>query len=487
VVDESDAMLAVEAREQPRPSGKRPLRTIDEESSPIDDEESNMFRAGQRRSLEELNARFADVPPPLAADEALAEATRCLFCFDAPCTRACPTQIDVPKFIRQILHRDDLGAARTILGANVFGGSCARACPTEVLCEGACVDHLLVKAPVQIGRLQRHACDAATAADARFFSPGPATGKRVAVVGSGPAGLSCAHELRRFGHDVLVFESRGIPGGLDLLGIAAYKISTEFAAGEIEAIRRIGIEVRLDHPVDGPGVCALLSSYDAVFLGIGLGRTVPLGVEGEDQGGVWEALDFIFQTHTGPLTECTVGTDVIVIGAGNTAIDVATAAVRLGAETVTIVYRRSEALIPAFAYEYALARADGVRFIWNAQPVRIVAEGDGVRGVEFARTASSDPDSRRGAVWPLPGSNFVLPADMVVKALGQEPLLDLIEAVPGLVHSRGRICVDPSTGATSVDRLFAGGDCLRNGGEIVDAVQDGKVAARGIHAAITRA
>src|ERR1700733_4452574 len=196
-----------------------------------------MFQAGERLSLDDLKSRFADMPPPLAVDEARVEAARCLFCFDAPCTRACPTHIDVPRFIRQILHRDELGAARTILDANIFGGSCARACPTEVLCEGACVDRALMKAPVQIGRLQRFACDVAAARGVQFFEPGTPTGKRVAVIGSGPAGLSCAHELRRLGHEVVVFEARHLPGGLDTLGIAVYKISTDFALSEVEMIR----------------------------------------------------------------------------------------------------------------------------------------------------------------------------------------------------------------------------------------------------------
>src|SRR6476660_7443522 len=198
-----------------------------------------MPTAGERYSLEVLTRRFADVPPAFSADEARAEAARCLYCFDAPCTRACPTHIDVPKFIRQVMHRNELGAAKTVLEANIFGGSCARACPTEVLCEGACVDNTLLRAPVQIGRLQRYATDAAAAKGVRFFTPGPPTGRKVAVVGSGPAGLTCAHDLRKLGHDVVVFEARDVPGGLNTLGIAAYKISTEFAMSEIAMIRQI--------------------------------------------------------------------------------------------------------------------------------------------------------------------------------------------------------------------------------------------------------
>jgi dihydropyrimidine dehydrogenase (NAD+) subunit PreT len=445
-----------------------------------------MPRAGERLAREQLAENFGPIPPPLAPDEALAEAERCLFCFDAPCTRACPTHIDVPKFIRQILHRDDLGAARTILEQNVFGGSCARACPTEVLCEGACVDRTLVKAPVQIGRLQRHACDTAAARGVRFFEPGPATGRRVAVVGSGPAGLSCAHELRRLGHEVVVFEARDVPGGLDTLGIAAYKVTTEFALSEIAQILAIGIDLRLGHRVSAVEVCRLLAEYDAVFVGIGLGRTAALGIEGEHLAGVWEALDFIFQTHRRPFEDCEVGRSVLVIGAGNTAIDVATAARRLGVERVTISYRRGEAAMPAFAYEYALARADGVRFEWHVLPVRILGRDGRALGVEFARTEPAGADERRGEFRTVPGSEFVLEADMVVKALGQEPLLEFLDALPDLKHENGRIAIEPTTRATSVPRLFAGGDCLRNGGEVVDAVQDGKIAARGIHALLSR-
>jgi glutamate synthase (NADPH/NADH) small chain len=307
----------------------------------------------------------------------------------------------------------------------------------------------------------------------------------VAIVGSGPAGLSCAHVLRQKGHAVTVYEARSLPGGLDTLGIALYKISTEFALSEIELIRRIGIDIVLNYRVTAAEVRSLLDQYDAVFLGIGLGRTLPLSIEGEDLNGVWESLDFIFQTHTRPLSECSVGSHVVVIGAGNTAIDVATVAKRLGAVSVTIVYRRSETLIPSFAYEYELAKSDGVRFEWCAAPVRILGENGRVTGVEFRRTELDAPASRTSQVRSVPGSEFTIRADMVVKALGQEHLLDLVSAVPGLQIDKGTIVVDRATGKTSVPRLFAGGDCLRSGGEVVDAVQDGKIAAWGIHAALT--
>ena len=430
----------------------------------------------------DIEARFAELDPRYTPDEAVAEASRCLFCYDAPCTRSCPTHIDIPKFIRQILHKNALGAAETILSENIFGGSCARACPTEVLCEGACVDNTLLKSPVRIGRLQRFACDEAAEKKIDFFEAGPDSGKKVAIIGAGPAGLTCAHELRKRGHAVTVFEAREMPGGINTYGIAYYKYDTVFALSEVEQVRRIGgIDLRTQSPVTGAQIADMLKEYDGVFLGVGLGRTASLRIEGEDLEGVWESLDFIFQTHTMPLETCKVGRRVLVIGGGNTAVDVATAAVRLGAEEVTIAYRRGEAEMPAFKYEYELSKADGIRWEFNAAPVRIVNQNGRATGAEFVRTRLVG-SGRDAKLERIAGSDFTLSADMVIKALGQEALLDLLQAVPGLNVDKGMVVVNSATGATSVPGLFAGGDCISKGGEVVDAVQQGKIGAAGIHA-----
>ena len=433
---------------------------------------------------------FSEVHAPLTRFEAAAEASRCLYCYDAPCTRACPTHIDVPRFIRQILHHDAVGAARTILDANIFGGSCARVCPTEVLCEGACVDNTALKAPVQIGRLQRYACDAAHEISHAFFQPGPPSGRRVAVVGAGPAGLTCAHELRKAGHAVIVFEAAATPGGLNTLGIAPYKMSTAFALSEVERIVRMGVHLRLRSPIDGPKLARLLVDYDAVFLAVGLGRTAPIGVPGENFKGVLESLAFVeelrLRSAAAPRRKARspagLGRSVVVIGGGNTAIDVARAAVRLGAQHVTIAYRRDAAAMPAFQHEQDAAAAEGVQFEWLAMPTRIVGKNGRVAGVRFVRVRMSGR-GRRAKLLPVRGSEFTLACQTVIKALGQEPLLDLLRSVPGLRLSRnGRIEADQLTGATAVAGLFAGGDCVAGAQEeVVNAVQSGRQAAAAIH------
>ncbi len=421
---------------------------------------------------------LGEVLPPLSEHEARVEAYRCLFCFDAPCTHACPTHIDVPGFIKKIATGNLRGSARTIMEANILGATCARVCPVEELCEGACVLNAEHR-PIMIGRLQRHATDHVFENGIRLFRPGSPTGRRVAVVGAGPAGLSCAAELARLGHAVTLFEKREMPGGLSTYGIIVLREPVEVALAEAEMIAELGVDIRTntelgrDITLDG-----LREEYDAVFLGIGLDGSPDLGIPGEEL--VTDGLEWIERSKFEP-EKMTVGNEVHVVGAGNTAIDAATIARRLGAERVTILYRRSEREMPAYRHEYEFARREGIDFRFLTQPVRILAENGRITGIACVRMRLGEPDaSGRATPEPVPGSEFTLPADQVIKAIGQKKPA-LIDAL-GLATEKGFVRVDDSY-RTSIAEVYAGGDCIRAKGaaSTVMATQDGKLAARAIH------
>jgi dihydropyrimidine dehydrogenase (NAD+) subunit PreT len=421
----------------------------------------------------ETAARFPDLHPAFNRQAAVPEANRCLFCFDAPCMQACPTHIDVPRFIKKIASGNLAGSAQTILEANILGASCSRACPVDVLCEGACVMHRYNKQPIQIARLQRFAMDSLHASGAPLpFTPAPETGRSVALIGAGPASLACAAELRRRGIRASLYDARPLPGGLNTYGIAEYKLPLVESLREIEMLSQLGVEFHFDTVIDPQGLAELERDHDAVFLGIGLGAIHQLGVPGEQLPGVTNALDLIAGYKSGECT--TVPPRVVVVGAGNTAIDAAVAAVRLGSSDVHIVYRRGPEQMSAFAFEYEHARLEGVRFLWHVQPTRVLG-GEAVEGLELITLAASDD----GSIVPQPGSEFSLAADLVVLAIGQANQTSLSEK---LQLQRGRIVIDRATGQTSDPKYFSGGDCTNGGREVVDAVADGKRAGIGIAA-----
>lgn len=432
---------------------------------------------------EEFRRAFAEIHPPLDHQEALVEANRCLFCFDAPCTAACPTHIDVPRFIKKIAGGNLRGSAETILKANILGLSCARVCPVQVLCEGSCVLNGYNKRPIEIGRLQRHAMDYfyehKPALPAVTPAAAPAAGARkVACIGGGPASLACAAELRRQGYAVTVFERRPLAGGLNTYGVAEYKFRPPDSLKEVELIRAMGVEFRLCEEITAEtAINELEAEFDFIFVGVGLGPTHPLGIPGENRTGVVDALRFIAEYKT---ASATVGRRVAVIGGGNTAIDAATAARRLGAEHVWIVYRRSEKEMPAFRFEYELAKQDGIEFLWLTQPVAIRGRNE-VEGVDCLRMELGPPDATgRRAPVAIAGSEFTLACDMVVTSIGQSRLMNFLNRCRGIALSGGCVVVNPETGQTANPRYFAGGDCVNGGREVVDAVAGGKRAALGI-------
>jgi glutamate synthase (NADPH/NADH) small chain len=414
----------------------------------------------------------------LSEQEALVEANRCIFCYDAPCTHACPTHIDIPRFIKKIASGNNLGSARTILESNLLGATCARVCPVQELCEGACVLGSEHK-PIAIGRLQRHATDYVYERHIDLFPQIAKTGRKIAVIGAGPAGLSCAGELAKRGHAVTVFEKRDLAGGLSTYGIIGLREPLDVALAEIEMIKRLGVEFRtgvaLCHDLK---VADLRSEFAAIFLSTGLGATPSLGIPGEEHVG--DGLSYVEQSKI-DAAGLAVGSRVIVIGAGNTAIDCATIAKRMGAEQVIIVYRRSEAEVSAYRHEVEFVRNEGVEFRFLIQPVRVYTRNGKVSGLECRRILLGGLDSTgRPTPTELPGSEFFLEADQIIKAIGQQrpPLATALE----LSTTRGYIDVS-SDFETSIPGVFAGGDAIRSQGacSTVMAVQDGKLAAQAIH------
>jgi dihydropyrimidine dehydrogenase (NAD+) subunit PreT len=437
--------------------------------------------AARRLDRATIEANFADLHPPLTAHEARVESDRCYFCFDAPCQNACPTSIDIPLFIRQIAAGNREGAARTIFDANIMGGMCARVCPTETLCEEACVREAAEGKPVKIGLLQRYATDPAIERGRSPYTRGAPMGKRVAIVGAGPAGLACAHALAVAGVESTIFEARGKPGGLNEYGIAAYKTVDDFAAKEAAFILSIGgIEVEYGVALGKHVKLAdLRRDYDAVFLAIGLGSTNKLGLpkEGELEN-VVDAVSYIAAMRQAEdLTTLPVGRRVVVIGGGMTAIDIAVQSKRLGAESVTIVYRRGTDRMKASLFERELAQTSGVVIRGWARPAAL----EGHAGV-FSGAVFEDTHEHEG-VLASPGSVFRIEADMLFPAIGQRGAPEALDGAP-IELKDGRIVVDGDR-RTSLEGVWAGGDCVLGGEDLtVRAVEDGKQAARSIVAAL---
>jgi len=428
---------------------------------------------GHRLDEEEIARNFGDLHPPLSRSEALIAADRCYFCYDAPCTTACPTGIDIPGFIQKIRSDNLRGSAQTILSENIMGGMCARVCPTEVLCEEACVRNTHEEKPVEIGLLQRYATDPVFADGTGLFTRAPSSGKKVAVVGGGPAGLSCAHRLAVLGHDVVVFNRDAKPGGLNEYGIAAYKTIDDFARKEVEYIVSIGgIELRNNQALGKEiSLQQLRDEYDAVFVGIGLGSTNALGLYDETLPGVDSAIDYIAELRQAAnLADLQVGRRVVVIGGGMTAIDIAVQSKRLGAEVVDIVYRRGPEQMGASQYEQDLAQTNGVTIHHWAMPVELLGDRH-VTTVRFRRTELDETGKLKTC-----DDEFELDADTVFKAIGQALDAALLDG-EGLDIEAGRIVVSDAC-KTSLDDVWAGGDCVLGGDDLtVTAVQHGKLAA----------
>lgn len=434
-----------------------------------------------RLSEKQYEENFSDVHPPFETlNAALVEANRCLFCFDAPCTKSCPTSIDVPKFIKQITTGNVKGSAHTILSSNIMGAGCSRVCPVEKLCEGACVFNLMEEKPIPIARLQRFSTDAALENNWQLFERKKPTGKKVAIIGAGPAGLSCAHYLSCQGVEVTIYEKEQKGGGLMTYGIAAYKVTPQFCDDEVNFIasnagftikynKSLGTDITLDE---------LQKNYDAVYLAIGVGMARQLDIPGETAEGVEDAISFIYTLRNNGYSSVAVGDHVAVIGLGMTAIDAATQAKRLGAKKVTIIYRRTENEKPCTQVELDLALLDGCEVIWLAAPKEVVTENGKVKALVCNKMQLGEPDAsgRRSPVET--GDTFTLEVDMIIKAAGQMPFESLINQLK-IDHSKGKIKIDENC-STNINGVFAGGDAVNGGKEVVDAVEAGKNGANAI-------
>ncbi|MGX5839115.1 NAD(P)-dependent oxidoreductase [Mesorhizobium sp. ArgA1] len=440
--------------------------------------------AGGRLPADQYAENFSDLHPPLDHHEALVESDRCYFCYDAPCMNACPTSIDIPLFIRQISTGNPIGSAKTIFDQNILGGMCARVCPTETLCEEVCVREVAEGKPVQIGRLQRYATDIAMAEHKQFYPRAASTGKSVAVVGAGPAGLAAAHRLARHGHEVTILEARPKAGGLNEYGIAAYKSIDNFAQAEVDYVTAVGgIDIQNGKALGRDyQLSDLIRNYDAVFLGMGLGGVNALRADGEDADGVTNAVEFIAELRqASDLSSLPVGRRVVVIGGGMTAIDAAVQSKLLGAEEVTICYRRGQEHMNASEFEQDLAAANGVTIRHWLQPKRVITEAGKVSGIELEYTAMNG-DKLAGT-----GERLTLVADQVFKAIGQSFVPAALNGSGAAIElEAGRIKVD-AEGRTSLANVWAGGDCIFGGDDLtVSAVAQGRDAAESINRSLTQ-
>ncbi len=439
-----------------------------------------MAIAPNKLTTQQYDNNFADIHPPFENKTAAqVEASRCLFCYDAPCTKSCPTHIDVPKFIKQIVTDNVKGSAHTIFSSNIMGAGCSKVCPVEKLCEGSCVFNLLDEPPITIAKLQRYSTEKALDNNWQLFQRKPSTGKKVAVVGAGPAGLSCAHVLSREGVDVTIFEKESKGGGLMTYGIAAYKVTPQFCEDEVNYITGIGgIQVKYNHELGKDiSLAELQTNYDAVYLGIGVGVARELDIPGEELEGVVDAIRFIYDIRTNSFPAVPVGDKVAVIGMGMTAIDAATQAKRLGAKEVTMLYRRTEAEMPCTRHELDIAMLDGCEIIWLAAPKEILGNGKAEKLIcSKMKLGEPDASGRRSPVET--GETFTVEVDMVIKAAGQKPFEQLVQSM-NLENKNGKIQINENS-ATNIPGVFAGGDDVNGGKEVVDAVQAGKDGAKAI-------